>query len=110
MTTPRTVAGRALLAYTAGLPDTFQTPTWRVGIDAIEAEARNIGYADRLDEHISGLCGGSDTDWLGSEVVATARLVVAEFRTRPASLTAAHVRSLERLHDALTALNDRVTR
>jgi len=109
-TKPRTVAGRALLAYTAGLPDTFQTPTWRVGIDAIEAEARNLGYADRLGEHISGLCGGSDTDWLGSEVVAAARLVVAEFRARPASLSAVHVRSLERLHDTLVALNDRATR
>jgi len=37
---PSTEAGRALLAYSKGLPTPFITPTWLEGILAIEAEAR----------------------------------------------------------------------
>ena len=37
---PSTEAGRALLAYSKGLPTLFITPTWLEGILAIETEAR----------------------------------------------------------------------
>jgi hypothetical protein len=46
--TPTTAAGRALLAYSKGLPSLFITPTWLEGILAIEAEARAPLDVERL--------------------------------------------------------------
>ena len=53
---PVTDAGKRLLRVMATVP-----PEGRKGIawfvEQIETQARNLGYADRLDEHINGLCG-----------------------------------------------------
>lgn len=59
MTEPRTKAGKRLLQVMGTVP-----PQGRKGlawfVDAIETEARNLGYADRLDVHINGLCGATN--------------------------------------------------
>jgi len=55
-----TRAGKRLLQVMSTVP-----PQGRLGllwfIEAIEVEARNLGYADRLEAHIEGLCGETRT-------------------------------------------------
>jgi hypothetical protein len=98
---PKTKAGARLLKVMATVP-----PQGRKGlawfVDAIEVEARNLGYADRLDEHINGRC--DEVGRLKDGVVLAARVVVVDFLIRPASLSAQHVRDLDALRTALIAL------